>query len=127
MSLPIKISTTLETLALGVSTTQATLTWPLAHPALPGGGQAQFIKIDNIGSVVAFVRVAPDSDTIVVPGSSTVGNCFPVQPNGSVTVEVIPANTNAATSPFDDGSGNCAIDAITNDSTTIITVTPVGV
>jgi hypothetical protein len=127
MSLPIAISTTLENLALGVSTSQATLVWPLASPALPNGGTAQYIQIDNIGSVTAFVRVAPETDTIVVPGSSTVGNCFPIAPNGSVTVQVIPDKTSAAITPFNDGNGNLAIDAITNDGTTIIVVTPVQV
>ena len=130
MSFPIQISTTLENYALGVSTSQSDLLYLLETPLLPGGGTARFIKIDNIGSVVAFVRVAPATDTILVPGGfGNPGNCFPVMPLGSVTIELIPVNATPTDSPFNEiaplGPPQCWINAITNDGTTIIVVTPV--
>lgn len=124
----IQISNALDNLALGCSTTQADLTWPLTHNPLPTGGLPNAVRIDNINnSTGVFVSVTPEVGTITVPGSSTIGNCFFVAPLSSVTVQLIPQGGNAASSVFNDGSGNCAISAITTDGTAIIVVTPVGV
>jgi hypothetical protein len=123
----IQISTVLDNLALGCSSTQADLTWAIARNPLPNGAQPRYIRIDNINnSVGVFVSVTPETATITVPGSSTVGNCFFVAPLGSVTIELISAMGNVASSAFNDGSGNCVISGITLDSTAIITITPVG-
>lgn len=123
----IQISNALDNLALGCSTTQADLTWPLAHNALPNGATPRFVRIDNINnSVGVFVSITPTTETITVPGSSTVGNCLFVAPFGSVTVELMTQGQSIANSAFNDGSGNCVISAITLDGTAIITVTPVG-
>lgn len=123
----IQISNALDNLALGCSTTQADLTWALAHNPLPSGALPNAVQITNINnSVGVFVSITPETETITVPGSSTVGNCFFIAPNSSVTVELIPQGGNVASSAFNDGSGNCVISAITLDSTAIIVVTPVG-
>lgn len=122
-----QISAALDNLALGCSTTQADLTWPLAHNPLPSGALPNAVQITNINnSTGVFVSVTPEVGTITVPGSSTVGNCFFVAPNSSVTVQLIPTGGSVASSAFNDGSGNCVISAITLDSTAIIVVTPVG-
>ena len=123
----IQIATNIGNLALGCSTTQADLTWPIAHNPLPSGAQPRFVRIDNINnSVGVFVSITPETETITVPGSSTAGNCFFVAPFGSVTVEIITAGGSVASSAFNDGSGNCVISGITLDGSAIITVTPVG-
>ena len=86
----IQISTAVDSLALGCSTTQADLTWALARSPLPTGSQPRYVRIDNISnSVGAFVSITPALGTITVPGSSTPGNCFFVAPFGSVTVELL--------------------------------------
>ena len=121
-----QISTTLNNLALGCSTTQANLTWPLAHATLPSGAQPRFLKIDNINnSTGVFVKVATAAGTITVPGSSTPGNCQFIAPFGSLVIEVIAQQGSVASSAFNDGTGNCVISGITLDSTAIITVTAV--
>ena len=123
----IQLSASMGNLALGCSTTQADLTWPLAQSPLPSGALPNAVQITNINnSVGAFVSITPEVGTITVPGSSTVGNCFFVAPNSSVTVQLIPTGGNIASSAFNDGSGNCVISGITLDSTAIIVVTPVG-
>jgi hypothetical protein len=123
----IQISNTVDNLALGCSTSQADLTWVIQRNPLPDGAQPRFLRIDNINnSNGAFVKVATAAGTIVVPGSSTTGNCFYVAPNNSVTVEIITAGGNVASSAFNDGAGNCVISGITIDSTAIIVITPVG-
>lgn len=121
-----QISATLDNLALGCSTTQADLTWALARATLPSGAQPRFLKIDNINnSVGVFVSVTPETETITVPGSSTVGNCQFIPPFGSLVIEVITAQGSVASSAFNDGTGNCVISGITLDATAIITVTAV--
>ena len=123
----IQISTSLDNLALGCSTTQADLTWALQRNPLPSGSQPRFVRIDNINnSTGVFVSITPTTETITVAGSSTTGNCFFIAPNSSVTVELITQGGSVATSAFNDGSGNCVISGITLDSTAIILVTPVG-
>ena len=123
----IQISSTLDNLALGCSTTQADLTWAIQRNALPDGAQPRYIRIDNINnSVGAFVKVATEAGTITVPGSSTVGNCFFVPPYGSVTVEIITQGGSVESSAFNDGTGNCVISGITLDGSAIVTITPVG-
>ncbi|CAB4202788.1 hypothetical protein UFOVP1369_39 [uncultured Caudovirales phage] len=123
----IQISNTLDNLALGCSTSQADLTWAIQRNLLPAGTQPRYIRIDNINnSTGVFVSVTKETETITVPGSSTTGNCFYVAPNNSVTVELITAGGNVASSAFNDGSGNCVISGITLDATAIITITPVG-
>lgn len=123
----IQISAALDNLALGCSTTQADLTWALERNPLPTGGLPNAVRIDNINNTNGvFVSITPETETITVPGSSTVGNCFFVAPLSSVTVQLIPTGGNVASSAFNDGTGNCVISGITLDSTAIITVTPVG-
>mgnify|MGYP003662501920 CR=1 FL=1 len=123
----IQISTALDNLALGCSTDQADLTWAIQRNPLPDGAQPRFIRIDNINnSTGVFVSVTPETGTIVIPGSSTTGNCFFIAPFSSVTVELLTIGQSVAASAFNDGSGNCAISAITNDGTAIIVITPVG-
>ena len=123
----IQISNTLDNLALGCSTSQADLTWAIQRNLLPAGTQPRYIRIDNINnSTGVFVSVTKETETITVPGASTTGNCFYVAPNNSVTVELITAGGNVASSAFNDGSGNCVISGITLDATAIITITPVG-
>ena len=123
----IQISTSLGNLALGCSTTQADLAWPLAHNPLPSGALPRAVRIDNINnSTGVFVSITPETETITVPGSSTLGNCFFVPPFGSVTVELIPQGGAVASSAFNDGAGSCVISGITLDGSAIITVTPVG-
>jgi hypothetical protein len=123
----IQISTALDNLALGCSTTQANLTWAIQRNPLPDGSQPRFIRIDNTSnSVGVYVKVAKTAGTIVVPGSSTTGNCFFIAPNWSVTIELITTQSNVARSAFNDGTGNCVISGITTDATAIIVITPVG-
>ena len=123
----IQISNTVDNLALGCSTSQADLTWAIARNPLPTGAQPRFLRIDNINnSTGVFVKVATAAGTIVIPGSSTTGNCFFIAPFSSVTVEIITVGGNVASSAFNDGSGNCVISGITNDGTAIIVITPVG-
>ncbi|CAB4151643.1 hypothetical protein UFOVP592_28 [uncultured Caudovirales phage] len=122
-----QISNALDNLALGCSTTQANLTWAIARNPLPNGSQPRYIKIDNINNATGvFVKVATAAGTITVPGSSTVGNCFFIAPFSSETVELITEGGNVASSAFNDGTGNCVISGITNDSTAIIVITPIG-
>lgn len=122
----IQISSAIGNLALGCSTTQADLAWTLARNPLPSGALPRFLRFDNINnSVGAFISVTPETETITVPGSSTEGNCFFVPPNGSVTIEVIPAGGGVAASAFNDGAGACVISGITLDSTAIVVITPV--
>ena len=122
-----QISTAIDNLALGCSTTQADLTWALQRNPLPSGAQPRFLRFDNINnSTGVFVSITPTTETITVAGSSTTGNCFFIAPNSSVTVELITQGGSVATSAFNDGSGNCVISGITLDSTAIILVTPVG-
>lgn len=123
----IQISNALDNLALGCSTDQADLTWAIARNPLPSGSQPRYLRFDNINnSVGAFISITPEAGTIVVPGSSTTGNCFFVAPSGSVTVEVITKGGNVESSAFNDGDGNCVISGITIDSTAIIIITPIG-
>lgn len=123
----IEISTSIGNRALGCSTTQADLTWALAHNPLPSGALPNAVRIDNTSnSVGVYVSITPETETITVPGSSTDGNCFFVAPFGSVTVQIIPTGGSVATSAFNDGSGNCVISGITTDGSAIIIVTPVG-
>ena len=78
----IQISTSLDNLALGCSTTQADLTWALQRNPLPSGAQPRFVRIDNINnSTGVFVSITPTTETITVAGSSTTGNCFFIAPN----------------------------------------------
>lgn len=122
-----QIATNIGNLALGCSTTQADLAWPLAHNALPSGALPRFVRIDNTSnSTLVYVSITPETETITVPGSSTAGNCFPVAPFNSVTVELITQGGNVASSAFNDGTGNCVISGITTDGSAIIVVTPVG-
>lgn len=122
----IQIATSIGNLALGCSTTQADLAWPLAHNPLPSGASPRFVRIDNISnSTGVFVSITPETETIVVPGSSTPGNAFFIAPFSSVTVELITAGGSVATSAFNDGSGACVISGITTDGSAIIVVTPV--
>jgi hypothetical protein len=124
----IQISTNIGNRALGCSTTQANLTWALAHNPLPNGALPNAVRIDNTSnSTGVYVKIATAAGTITVPGSSTDGNCFFIAPFDNTTVQLIPAGGNVATSAFNDGSGNCVISGITTDGTAIITVTPVGV
>lgn len=123
----IQISNVVDNLALGCSTSQADLTWAIQRNLLPAGTQPRYIRIDNINnSTGVFVSVTKETETITVPGSSTTGNCFFIAPFSSVTVELITAGGNVASSAFNDGSGNCVISGITNDGTAIIVITPVG-
>lgn len=123
----IQIATSIGNLALGCSTTQADLTWPIAHNSLPTGAVPRFVRIDNISnSTGVFVSITPTTETITIPGSSTAGNCFFVAPFSSVTVELITVGGSVASSAFNDGSGNCVISGITTDGSAIIVVTPVG-
>jgi hypothetical protein len=123
----IQISAILDNLALGCNTSQEDLTWPLSHNALPNGELPRYVRIDNINnSVGVFVSITPETETITVPGSSTIGNCFYIAPNNSVTVELIAPGVSIADSAFNDGSGNCVISGITNDGTAIIVITPIG-
>jgi len=122
-----QISNVLDNLALGCSTTQANLTWDIVRNPLPNGAQPRYIKIDNISnSTGVFVKVATAAGTITVPGSSTIGNCFFIAPFSSVVVELIAQGGNVASSAFNDGTGSCVISGITNDSTAIIVITPIG-
>ena len=122
-----QISAALDNLALGCSTTQADLTWPLIHNPLPSGALPNAVKIDNINySEGVFVSITPTTEVITVPGSSTIGNCFFIAPFSSVTVELFAAGVNPANSAFNDGSGDCVISGITLNGTAIIVVTPVG-
>jgi hypothetical protein len=123
----IQISTAIDNLALGCSTTQADLTWALQRNPLPSGAQPRFLRFDNINnSTGAFISVTPEAGTIAVPGSSTTGNCFFVPPFGTVTIEVLTPGQSVAQSAFNDGTGNCVISGITLDATAIVTITPVG-
>lgn len=121
-----QISSALDNLALGCSTTQADLAWPILHATLPSGAVPRYVKIDNISnSVGVFVSITPETATITVPGSSTPGNCQFIAPNGTLVIEVITAQGSVASSVFNDGTGNCVISGITLDGSAIITVTPV--
>lgn len=123
----IQISTALDNLAIGCTTDQADLTWVIQRNPLPDGSQPRFLRFDNTNnSVGAFIKVAKAAETIIVPGSSTTGNCFYIAPNWSVTIEIITVQGNVASSAFNDGNGNCVISGITNDGTAIIVITPVG-
>jgi len=123
----IQIATSIGNLALGCSTTQADLTWPIAHNQLPNGATPRFVRIDNTSnSVGVFVSITPETETITVPGSSTAGNCFFVAPFSNVTVEIMTQGQSVANSAFNDGTGNCVISGITTDGSAIIVVTPVG-
>lgn len=122
----IQISNNLTTRALGVSATAAGITWTLDYNQnILSGAAAEFVRIDNIGSTTAFVNIANNNSvTATIPGSSVVGNTFPVAPNSSVTVQLF-NQSGVASSAFNDGDGYCYITALTVEGTTILVFTPV--
>lgn len=126
MSNAIQISPSLSNRALSVSATNSSITWTLDYNQnILSGGPAQFVKFDNIGSTTAFVNISnSDTTSLVIAGTSVVGNSFPVAPNSSVIVQLFD-QSGVANSVFNDGDGYCYITAATVEGTTILVITPV--
>jgi hypothetical protein len=122
-----QISNILDNLGLDCTTDQIDFGWAIQRNPLPGGTQPRFLRIDNISNNNGvFVKIAQDGGTITIPGNGTVGNCFYIAPNSSVTVEIITLGGDIESSAFNDGYGNCVISGITISGTASIVITPTG-